>query len=140
MWMSALSVTAAALMAASTPPGPSTVPALTVSPGIRWTRPLVWTRRIRMFHWGEKISMDNFSFDRIAQLLSQYLHANTKDNQPPAGGAAPGGKVNYKVSQRLSAEDGEMFQATIKGKDDREITFEWSTVPMVVRRAFKWLF
>lgn len=89
---------------------------------------------------GEKISMDNFSFDRIAQLLSQYLHANTKDNQPPAGGAAPGGKVNYKVSQRLSAEDGEMFQATIKGKDDREITFEWSTVPMVVRRAFKWLF
>ncbi|VDO23745.1 unnamed protein product, partial [Haemonchus placei] len=68
------------------------------------------------------------SFDRIAQLLAQYLHANA---QQSAG------------SVRSDAEPSQQkmkYKATIKSGDDKVITFEWSSVPAVVRRAFRWLF
>ncbi|UMM23770.1 hypothetical protein L5515_004321 [Caenorhabditis briggsae] len=66
------------------------------------------------------------SFDKIAALLANYLEANTKNKDSEVTSEKSGGRVNYK--------------ATIKSADDKTITFEWSHVPEVVRRAFKWLF
>lgn len=68
------------------------------------------------------------SFDRIAQLLAQYLHANSQEAGPPSGAGAA------LPPQRSK------FKATIKSSDDKSITFEWSSAPAVVRRAFRWLF
>ncbi|EYC22321.1 hypothetical protein Y032_0017g3283 [Ancylostoma ceylanicum] len=92
----------------------------------------------------------NSSFDRIAQLLAQYLHANakqaagslTKDVQSPH-------QIKYKVSvtalhavrfEKAQSVTRFLRQATIKSGDNKTITFEWASVPAVVRRAFKWLF
>lgn len=33
-----------------------------------------------------------------------------------------------------------IFQAIVKSSDDKAISFEWSVMPTVVRRALKWLF
>uniref|UniRef100_A0A1I7U3G2 Ig-like domain-containing protein n=1 Tax=Caenorhabditis tropicalis TaxID=1561998 RepID=A0A1I7U3G2_9PELO len=66
------------------------------------------------------------SFDKIAALLANYLEANAKNSNSEVTSEKTGGRVNYK--------------ATIKSEDDKTITFEWSHVPEVVRRAFKWLF
>ncbi|EPB67561.1 von Willebrand factor type A domain protein [Ancylostoma ceylanicum] len=90
------------------------------------------------------------AFDRIAQLLAQYLHANakqaagslTKDVQSPH-------QIKYKVSvtalhavpfEKAQSATRFLCQATIKSGDNKTITFEWASVPAVVRRAFKWLF
>uniref|UniRef100_A0A158P995 VWFA domain-containing protein n=1 Tax=Angiostrongylus cantonensis TaxID=6313 RepID=A0A158P995_ANGCA len=67
------------------------------------------------------------AFDRIAQLLAQYLHANAKQ---AAGKLETAGQPQQKTK----------YKATIKSADDKAITFEWSSVPAMVRRAFRWLF
>ncbi|KAL6727323.1 hypothetical protein Aduo_009211 [Ancylostoma duodenale] len=99
---------------------------------------------------GSSFDGANSSFDRIAQLLAQYLHANakqaagslTKDVQSPH-------QIKYKVCvtslHAVLFEKGQsatrsLCQATIKSGDNKTITFEWASVPAVVRRAFKWLF
>ncbi|VDP13257.1 unnamed protein product [Heligmosomoides polygyrus] len=81
------------------------------------------------------------SFDRIAQLLAQYLHANSQEAGPPsgAGAALPPQRSKFK-DHRKKQNLVEVFQATIKSSDDKSITFEWSSAPAVVRRAFRWLF
>uniref|UniRef100_A0A183V2R4 VWFA domain-containing protein n=1 Tax=Toxocara canis TaxID=6265 RepID=A0A183V2R4_TOXCA len=67
------------------------------------------------------------SFDRIAELLGQYLNANRQDaHGQPIKSGGKGKPVRYK--------------ATVKSADDRTISFEWSSMPAVVRRALKWLF
>ncbi|VDL80556.1 unnamed protein product, partial [Nippostrongylus brasiliensis] len=68
------------------------------------------------------------SFDRIAQLLSQYLHANA---QQAAGSMR---------TDAIATQQKTKYKATIKSGDGNTITFEWSSVPAVVRRAFRWLF
>ncbi|KJH49062.1 von Willebrand factor type A domain protein [Dictyocaulus viviparus] len=74
------------------------------------------------------VNHENSRFDRIAQLLAQYLHANVKQQADVMDTAAvqQHQKINYK--------------ATIKSADDKTITFEWASVPAMVRRAFRWLF
>ncbi|VDM63484.1 unnamed protein product, partial [Angiostrongylus costaricensis] len=67
------------------------------------------------------------AFDRIAQLLAHYLHANAKQ---AAGKLETAGQSQQKTK----------YKATIKSADDKAITFEWSAVPAMVRRAFRWLF
>lgn len=67
------------------------------------------------------------AFDRIAQLLAQYLHANAKQ---AAGKLETAGQPQQKTK----------YKATIKSADDKAITFEWSSIPAMVRRAFRWLF
>ncbi|KAK6743871.1 hypothetical protein RB195_010895 [Necator americanus] len=66
------------------------------------------------------------AFDRIAQLLAQYLHDNAKQ-------AAGSISKDVQPSQKMK------YKATIKSEDEKTITFEWASVPAVVRRAFKWL-
>uniref|UniRef100_A0A915BJG8 VWFA domain-containing protein n=1 Tax=Parascaris univalens TaxID=6257 RepID=A0A915BJG8_PARUN len=67
------------------------------------------------------------SFDRIAELLGQYLSANRYGIRDQAVRPIGKGKPNR-------------YKATVKSADDRTISFEWSSMPAVVRRALKWLF
>uniref|UniRef100_A0A0R3RV16 Fibronectin type-III domain-containing protein n=1 Tax=Elaeophora elaphi TaxID=1147741 RepID=A0A0R3RV16_9BILA len=70
------------------------------------------------------------SFDRIAALLGQYLHANRFN-------------VSATEAEKNDAEtDGKVirYKAIVKSEDDKTISFEWSLMPAVVRRALKWLF
>ncbi|CAJ0580697.1 unnamed protein product, partial [Mesorhabditis spiculigera] len=61
------------------------------------------------------------SFNRIAELLGQYVHANAEDLQK-------------------NEEKPARFKAKIESEDDKTISFEWSSVPQSVGNAFKWLF
>nr|CDP99896.1 BMA-DIG-1, isoform f [Brugia malayi] len=70
------------------------------------------------------------SFDRIAALFGQYLHANQYN-------------ANATSNEKSDAQtDGKVvrYKATVKSEDDKTISFEWSLMPAVVRKAFKWLF
>ncbi|EJW81176.1 hypothetical protein WUBG_07917 [Wuchereria bancrofti] len=70
------------------------------------------------------------SFDRIAALFGQYLHANRYN-------------ANATSNEKSDAQtDGKVvrYKATMKSEDDKTISFEWSLMPAVIRRAFKWLF
>ncbi|VDN01343.1 unnamed protein product, partial [Thelazia callipaeda] len=70
------------------------------------------------------------SFDRIAALLGQYLHANRFN----ASGTLVDGN-NGQIDDKIVK-----YKATVKSEDDKTISFEWSLVPAVVRRTFQWLF
>jgi hypothetical protein len=63
------------------------------------------------------------SFDRITELLAQYLHANSK--------SVDGNEVN--------AEGPQKFKAVVKTDDSKTLQFEWTYVPTAVRNALKWL-
>uniref|UniRef100_A0A914YRZ8 Fibronectin type-III domain-containing protein n=1 Tax=Panagrolaimus superbus TaxID=310955 RepID=A0A914YRZ8_9BILA len=65
------------------------------------------------------------SFDRITELLAQYLHANSK--------SIDGHKVGVTSSD---SDKGRRFKATIKTEDDKILSFEW---PAMVRKALRWL-
>ncbi|VDN92224.1 unnamed protein product [Brugia pahangi] len=70
------------------------------------------------------------SFDRIVALFGQYLHANQYN-------------ANATSNEKSDAQtDGKVvrYKATVKSEDDKTISFEWSLMPAVVRKAFKWLF
>uniref|UniRef100_F1KPH3 Mesocentin n=1 Tax=Ascaris suum TaxID=6253 RepID=F1KPH3_ASCSU len=67
------------------------------------------------------------SFDRIAELLGQYLSANREGIRDQTAKPVGKGKPTR-------------YKATVKSADDRTISFEWSSMPAVVRRALKWLF
>ncbi|CAG9538584.1 unnamed protein product, partial [Cercopithifilaria johnstoni] len=70
------------------------------------------------------------SFDRIAALLGQYLHAN-RFNANATGAEKSDAQTDGKIVR---------YKATVKSDDDRTISYEWSLMPAVVRRALKWLF
>ncbi|VBB26357.1 unnamed protein product [Acanthocheilonema viteae] len=70
------------------------------------------------------------SFDRIAALLGQYLHAN-RFNASVASTEKSDAQIDGKIVK---------YKATVKSEDDKTISFEWSLMPAIVRRAFKWLF
>ncbi|VDP17848.1 unnamed protein product [Onchocerca flexuosa] len=69
------------------------------------------------------------SFDRIAAMLGQYLYANRYNAS--SVGVAKNAPTNDKIVR---------YKATVKSKDDKTISLEWSLMPDVVRRALKWLF
>uniref|UniRef100_A0AC35TXB2 Titin n=1 Tax=Rhabditophanes sp. KR3021 TaxID=114890 RepID=A0AC35TXB2_9BILA len=77
----------------------------------------------------KKCIMVSQSFDKITELLAQYLHANVKSadlSKIKVGEVLPNVPIQYK--------------AVIESEDrQKKITFEWSQMPSIIKRALKWL-
>ncbi|MFH4979531.1 hypothetical protein AB6A40_006240, partial [Gnathostoma spinigerum] len=72
------------------------------------------------------------SFDKIAALLGQYLHAN----QPAVMKDISVSEANNDIGKKKPVK----YKATVRSSDDKTISFEWSAMPTMVKRALKWLF
>uniref|UniRef100_A0A0N5CG51 EGF-like domain-containing protein n=1 Tax=Strongyloides papillosus TaxID=174720 RepID=A0A0N5CG51_STREA len=73
----------------------------------------------------------NSSFDRITEMLAQYLHANAQ-SAAKNGLMAPTGVIDKTKPIK--------YKTVIESHDkNQKITFEWSQMPAMVKKALKWL-